>query len=149
VPLNDFEQDIFDALKAKGLDLLPQWGASKYRIDMVAKHPKTPGRFVLAIECDGATYHSGATARDRDRLRQQHLEALGWRFHRIWSTDWFLHRDAEVERAVKAYQDAVATADHQDTTVGVAMERPRRSRGTYRTVPGFQEAQAVPDQGGA
>ena len=44
---------------------------------------------VLAIECDGARYHSSPTARDRDRLRQDHLERLGWRFHRIWSTDWF------------------------------------------------------------
>lgn len=127
VPLNDFEQDVFDALKAKGLDLLPQWGVSRYRIDMVAKHPSSPGRFVLAIECDGATYHSAYTARDRDRLRQQHLEALGWRFHRIWSTDWFLNRDAEIERAARAYEDAVATADHLDASGGAGVASPAES----------------------
>jgi very-short-patch-repair endonuclease len=59
-------------------------GASRFRIDMVAEHPTKPERYVLAIECDGATYHSSYTARDRDRLRQQQLENLGWRFHRIW-----------------------------------------------------------------
>jgi len=66
---------------------------------------------VLAIECDGASYHSSATARDRDRLRQEHLERLGWTFHRIWSSEWFYHREAEVGRAVAAYQAAVAKAD--------------------------------------
>jgi hypothetical protein len=77
----------------------------------VAKHPQRPGRLVLAIECDGASYHSAYTARDRDRLRQQHLEALGWRFHRIWSTDWFMRRAQEIERAVAAYHAAVADCD--------------------------------------
>ena len=90
MPLNEFEQAVFDALTARGVKLLPQYGTSCYRIDMVAMHPRQEGRFVLAIECDGATYHSAPTARDRDRLRQQHLEALGWHFHRIWSTDWFM-----------------------------------------------------------
>jgi very-short-patch-repair endonuclease len=113
VPLNEFEQDVRQALEARGIALLPQWGVSQYRIDFVAQHPREKGRFVLAIECDGATYHSAPTARDRDRLRQQHLEALGWRFHRIWSTDWFLRRDEEIERAVKAYTEAVALADEQ------------------------------------
>lgn len=115
VPLNDFEQDIFDVLKSRGLNLIPQMGASGYRIDMVVQHPFRPGEFVLAIECDGASYHSSYTARDRDRLRQQQLEALGWRFHRIWSTDWFLRKEEEIERAIKAYDDAVKFADH--TTV--------------------------------
>ena len=69
---------------------------------------------VMAIECDGATYHSFPTARDRDRLRQQHLETLGWKFHRIWSTDWFTRRDEELARAISAYERAVAHADRVD-----------------------------------
>jgi very-short-patch-repair endonuclease len=93
VPLNPFEADIYDTLTAKGIPLLPQWGVSRYRIDLVAQHPQKPGRFVLAIECDGASYHSAPTTRDRDRLRQQQLEALGWRFHRIWSIDWFIRQE--------------------------------------------------------
>ena len=77
----------------------------------MAQHPTQPGRMVLAIECDGVTYHSSATARDRDRLRQEHLERLGWRFHRIWSTEWFRHRDNEITRAVAAYRTAIALSD--------------------------------------
>ncbi len=111
---NDFEQDIQDALEARGLRLIPQLGSSQYRIDIVAEHPRKPGRYVLAIECDGATYHSSNTARDRDRLRQHQLEALGWRFHRIWSTDWFMHKSEEVERAMKAFDEAVEWADRVD-----------------------------------
>lgn len=108
---NAFERDVFDALTEKGIALLPQWGASNYRIDLVAQHPGERGRLVLAIECDGATYHSAYSARDRDRLRQQHLEALGWRFHRIWSTDWFTRRDEEIARAVAAFEAAVSASD--------------------------------------
>ena len=115
VPLNDFEQGVHDALVARGVKLLKQWGASRYRIDLVAQHPLKPGRHVLAIECDGATYHSAQSARDRDRLRQQHLELLGWRFHRIWSTDWFQNRNSELDRTIHAYEEAVRAADREDS----------------------------------
>jgi len=123
-PPNGFEADIEAALTRRGIPLLHQWGASCYRIDLVAQHPDRPGRFVLAIECDGASYHSARTARDRDRLRQQQLEALGWRFHRIWSTDWFMRREEEIERAWNAFQAAVAEADRVDAA---ADETPLRS----------------------
>jgi very-short-patch-repair endonuclease len=114
VPLNGFEADIFDVLSGQGLKLVPQVGASNYRIDMVAEHPEKPGRFVLAIECDGASYHSSYTARDRDRLRQQQLENLGWRFHRIWSTDWLVRKEDEVKRTLVAFEEAVKFADRVD-----------------------------------
>jgi very-short-patch-repair endonuclease len=118
VPLNEFEQSVFDELTRHDLNLVGQVGSSRYRIDMVAMHPTKPGRFVLAIECDGASYHAAPTARDRDRLRQQQLEALGWRFHRIWSTDWFLRRDDEIKRVLAAFAAAVAHADDLDANAG-------------------------------
>jgi very-short-patch-repair endonuclease len=106
-PMNEFETDIFTALEARGMKLVPQVGCSQFRIDLGVCHPEQPGKFVMAIECDGATYHSSATARDRDRLRQQMLENLGWTFHRIWSTDWFFRREEEIERAWNAFQAAL------------------------------------------
>ncbi|HWY90444.1 MAG TPA: AAA domain-containing protein [Solirubrobacteraceae bacterium] len=109
--LNPFEVDVRDSLEAAGIDVVAQYGCSGYLIDYVAKHPKKPGRMVLAIECDGASYHSSPTARDRDRLRQDHLERLGWRFHRIWSADWFRDKQAEIQRTVAAYEKAVEDAD--------------------------------------
>ena len=111
VAMNAFERDVHRRLTDSGIPLEPQWGVSKYRLDFAAKHPQQAGRFVLAIECDGASYHSAYTARDRDRLRQEHLEALGWRFHRIWSTDWFQRRDEEIARTVAAFREAVRAAD--------------------------------------
>jgi len=117
VSMNPFEAVVFDALSAKGIPLEAQWGVSRYRSDLVAKHPSQPGRMVLAIECDGASYHSAPTARDRDRLRQQQLEALGWRFHRIWSTDWFLRREDEIERAMRAYERAVELCEREPEIV--------------------------------
>lgn len=114
VNLNPFESDVRDALESRGIKTRPQFGASRYRIDLVAMHPKKPGRPVLAIECDGASYHSSATARDRDRLRQAHLQRLGWRFHRIWSTDWFYQREQEMARTIAAFEEAVRWADSLD-----------------------------------
>jgi very-short-patch-repair endonuclease len=126
-PVNAFEADIQAALEARGLSIVPQLGVSRYRLDLAVRHPDQPGRFVLAVECDGASYHSAPTARDRDRLRQEHLEALGWRFCRIWSTDWFRRREEEIARVVEAYHLAVAAANADDAgsrTSGVAEPPP-------------------------
>jgi len=110
-PMNPFEREIHDRLTATGMVLDPQFGVSGYRLDFAARHPDFDGtsgpvRHILAIECDGRTWHSGWTARERDRLRQQQLETLGWRFHRIWSTDWFRDPDAEIARARDAFNTA-------------------------------------------
>ena len=112
-PLNDFERDIKQRLEEAAADIRieTQYGASGYRIDFAAFHPEQPGRPVLAIEADGASYHSSKSARDRDRLRQEHLERLGWRFHRIWSTEYFRNPEREIDRAVAAWRSAVAAAD--------------------------------------
>ena len=110
-PLNGFELDVKNRLEAKGIPITPQYGVSGYRIDFACAHPNQPGRMVLAIEADGASYHSTPTARDRDRLRQEVLEDKGWRFHRIWSTEWFRNRDKETERAFEAWKEAVKLAD--------------------------------------
>jgi very-short-patch-repair endonuclease len=128
VALNPFEADVRDALETRGIKTRPQFGASRYRIDLVAMHPGKPGRPVLAIECDGAAYHSSATARDRDRLRQAHLQRLGWRFHRIWSTDWFYEREQETERTLSAYEKAVRWADLLDADAVDAVPTPATAR---------------------
>ncbi len=104
-PLNAFELDIYHALSSKGLKLVPQYGISGYRLDFAVLDPRTEGKYLMAIEADGATYHAIPTVRDRDRIRQQQLEKLGWKFHRIWSTSWFNHREEEIEKAVNAYEN--------------------------------------------
>lgn len=92
------EQDIYESIVSLGYDVKTQVGASGYRIDLAVINPKAPGKFLVGIECDGATYHSTKTARDRDRLRQQVLEGLGWKIYRIWSQDWFRNKSREIEK---------------------------------------------------
>ena len=97
-PDSDFEVFVMDQIRAMGCEPVPQIGVVGYRIDIGVKHPEWPHGFIMAVECDGATYHSSKSARDRDRLRQEVLEGLGWFFHRIWSTDWFNDPHKEAER---------------------------------------------------
>jgi len=103
---SSFEVSVYNDLSKMDIKLIPQVGVSNYRIDLAVMDPDQPGRFLLGIECDGAMYHSAATARDRDRLRQQVLEGLGWKIHRIWSRDWIQNRKSEIEKVLVAIRDA-------------------------------------------
>lgn len=97
-----FEREVYDELRRRGLTLHTQVGCGGYKIDIAVLADGTVGRYALGVECDGATYHSSATARDRDRLRQSVLEGLGWRLCRIWSTDWLRNREKQVQRVLAA-----------------------------------------------
>jgi very-short-patch-repair endonuclease len=143
-PMNSFEAEVFDVLQSKGIPLVPQVGASSYRIDLVAEHPRQRGRYVLAIECDGASYHSSPTARDRDRLRQQQLENLGWRFHRIWSTDWFMRKDDEVHRALAAYESAISDIENsRDVSEAGTAATPSTGQGSRAVRPKSRETRPI------
>lgn len=102
-----FEKAVYDFLDRKGYKLATQVGCSGYRIDMAVKHPTLSGRYILGIECDGASYHSAKTARERDRLRQDVLEQMGWRIYRIWSTDWIKDPVTEGSRLIEAIENAL------------------------------------------
>ena len=98
-------------------------------MDFAAAHPAEPGRMVLAIEADGASYADSRSTRDRDRLRKEHLERLGWTFHRIWLTNWFQDPDSEVAKVQEAYREAVARVGPptMPTTSGADTARPDRA----------------------
>ncbi len=102
-----FEEAVYDFLVSKGYNVTTQVGCSGFRIDMAVKHPQKSGIFAIGIECDGATYHSSRTARERDRLRQEVLESMGWKIHRIWSTDWIKDQKSEEEKLVIAVEKAM------------------------------------------
>src|SRR5690606_13107025 len=101
-----FEQQVLEALRARGHSVVPQVGCSGYRIDLGVVDPRAPGSFLLGIECDGAFYHSAKTARDRDRLRAAVLRRLGWTLCRVWSSDWWRSPDKELARLETAIRDA-------------------------------------------
>ena len=105
-----FEVAVAEALRRKGWVVKPQIGVSAYRIDLGVVHPDHPGRYLAGVECDGATYHSSTTARDRDKTRQQKLEGLGWKLFRIWSTDWWTDK----ARATEAIDGQLRACLEQD-----------------------------------
>lgn len=88
-----FEQAVARGLRDKGWTVVPQIGVSRFRIDLGVVHPKQPGAYLAGVECDGASYHSAATARDRDKVRGGILKGLGWDLVRVWSTAWWHNRD--------------------------------------------------------
>lgn len=106
-----FEREVMKAIEQLNFDAVPQVGVAGFFIDMAVKNPNKLGQYILAVECDGASYHSSASARDRDRLRQEVLERLGWKFHRIWSTDWFQNQSTEIQRLKKSIEYRVTHAD--------------------------------------
>lgn len=110
-----FEESVYNFLVNKGYNVSSQVGCSGYRIDLAVKHPTINGVYVLAVECDGATYHSARTARERDRLRQTVLEDIGWKVYRIWSVDWIKDPITEGNRLIEAVEKAIAQYGCGDT----------------------------------
>jgi len=136
---SDFETEVYDFLTANGFTLDTQVGCSSFRIDLGLKIPGT-SKYVLAIECDGATYHSSKNARDRDRLRQQILERMGWKFYRIWSTDWFKNKKVEKERLLDACYRALNNPSMENTS-----NNDREQRQNAETASTFETVDCTPE----
>lgn len=112
---SEFELQVDKALSEAGYTVRAQIGTCGFFIDLAIVDPDKPGRYLLGIECDGASYHSSRSARDRDRLRQEILEDRGWIIHRIWSTDWFQTPQLELEKVVLAIENAKAYSSNPAT----------------------------------
>ncbi|MEM7232326.1 MAG: DUF3320 domain-containing protein, partial [Planctomycetota bacterium] len=104
--LSKLDETITDQLSDAGLSLERGVGFSKHRLALGVRDPERPERYVLGVDWDGVGYQTGDTARDRDRLRQQVLEGLGWRLHRIWATEWHRNPRAEIDRVLSAVESA-------------------------------------------
>ncbi|MCP3734664.1 DUF3320 domain-containing protein [Sphingomonas sp. RP10(2022)] len=106
-----FEQAVAEGLRARGWSAVSQIGVSRFRIDLGIVHPDRPGDYLAGVECDGASYHGAATARDRDKVREGVLAGLGWRLARVWSTDW--------------WHDAPGALDRLDATLRTMLDEAR------------------------
>ena len=96
-----FEVSVYQELEKSGHRAHPQHKVLDYFIDLVVENPENPGVYLCGIECDGATYHRTKWARDRDMIRQLHLENQGWIIYRIWSTDWFNSKEREMKKLLE------------------------------------------------
>ncbi len=119
-PDSVFEEQVLGQLAGRGLEIVPQVGVAGFFIDLAVRDPEQPGRYVLGVECDGASYHSARSARDRDRLREAVLRGLGWEIHRIWSTDWFRNPERETLRVLEAVEKARLAHKRRAARVGGA-----------------------------
>jgi very-short-patch-repair endonuclease len=114
-----FEEQVVEFLENLGFELECQYGCGEFRLDIVVKDR---GKNLLAIECDGAAYHSSLVARTRDRARQRILETRGWRgrIHRVWSTNWWQYETQEKEgilAAISAARQAQQSAGSRTKSV--------------------------------
>ncbi len=109
-----FEEAVSEALHMRGWAIVPQVGVSGFRIDLGIVHPDKPGAFIAGVECDGATYHSSATARDRDKVREQVLRNLGWEILRIWSPDWWYDSQHVADEIHQKLRDLLADSRASD-----------------------------------
>lgn len=131
-----FEEAVRDALAAKGWEVHTQIGVSGFRIDLGIRHPDHAGAWLAGVECDGARYHSSATARDRDRIRQAVLEGLGWSILRIWSTDWFRAPGATLQR-VDASLTEILAADRLQRAQALPGDQDMEAPGDVPPDPGI------------
>jgi very-short-patch-repair endonuclease len=118
---SEFEIQVANELRKLNYDVVHQVGSLGYRIDLAVKHPEKKGIFVMGIECDGATYHSSKSARDRDRLRQSVLESFGWSIYRIWSTDWFYNKSVVLTKLNTALQNAIVAIQDENKPGGLTL----------------------------
>ncbi|MFK7790895.1 MAG: DUF3320 domain-containing protein, partial [Phycisphaeraceae bacterium] len=109
-----FERVVHDALTEHGWDVDTRVGSAGYRIDLAVKDPGNPDRYLVGIECDGKSYHSAKTARDRDRTREAVLIGLGWRIERVWSTQWQIDPQGCLKRLVASIEQAIAVARQEE-----------------------------------
>jgi very-short-patch-repair endonuclease len=161
-----FEQAVAAVLISKGWQVHTQIGASAFRVDLAVVHPDAPGIYLCGVECDGATYHRSATARDRDMLREQVLRGLGWEILRVWSTDWWIDkagtfaklqasleallsrsrqersRQAELAKVNQAAEDAIAKARED---AGSSVDAPSEALYGHKNSASYVRDTGVPE----
>jgi very-short-patch-repair endonuclease len=139
-----FEEQVAKALQARGYQVHRQVGLAGFFIDLAVSDADRPGRYLIGIECDGASYHDARSARDRDRLRQSVLESHGWTIHRIWSTDWFQRPKEQIDLVIARIE--AAKAEHDSQAAGVKATRAVNVEITTLEREGFTEVGlAAPD----
>jgi very-short-patch-repair endonuclease len=144
-PESPFEEMVAAQLQKLGYQVHTHVGSKSFYLDLAIVDPEHPGRYILGIECDGAAYHSARSARDRDRLRQQVLEAIGWKIYRVWSTDWFRNPERELKQVVEAINKAWKSVldeeeEEEDTIIDTALVREGVDEAASK-VPSYQVAE--------
>jgi len=123
--IRPFEDEIAKQLTALGHIVRSKVGSAGFYLDLAVVDEHNPGRYIIAIECDGQNYARARSATDRDRLRDQVLEMFGWNIYRVWSTDWYRNPERELKRLNEAIEQAKAVTAHIDQETKVFEEEQR------------------------
>ncbi|WP_419191538.1 DUF3320 domain-containing protein [Engelhardtia mirabilis] len=121
VPTDGVAERLAAALRARGHRVAQRVGCSTFRVDLAVASPEDAERYDLGLLLDGAGYASGATVRDRDRLRGQVLAALGWNLERAWSLDVWTDLAGLVDR-LESRLESLRAAPRIDPEVVEGME---------------------------
>ena len=95
-----FSKILYKLLSEKGYKVVQRVGISGYHIDL-AVVSEEDGSYILAIECDGEEYISANSTSDRERLKIEALQRLGWHHYRVWSMEWYKNRELEFKRLIE------------------------------------------------
>lgn len=125
---DDFVNAIYRFLCEKGYKVRQYVGCSGYKIDIAVEHPELPDEFVAGIECDGLSYASARTARDRDRLRSAVLKNMGWNLYRVWSTEWYHNPEIEGQKLLEFISQAITKTDERLKALKAQKEVEERKR---------------------
>jgi very-short-patch-repair endonuclease len=139
-----FEQTVAEELVRRGLKVERRVGFGGYTVDIAVLDPQREGAYLLGVECDGASYRSAVTARDRDRLRRAVLEGLGWTLVRVWSTEWVRDRDKQVRRIFAALELA-RNPQRKPPSLEVELEPMAPVRRRLSKLVEFDSIEAVPE----
>ena len=126
---SEFEQEICSTLEGLGYAVDTQVGCSGYHIDLAIVNPEDPTRYLLGIECDGLSYFSSKTARDRDRLRHEVLEGLGWHLYHVWSLHWLANKNEVIKQIQDTVQQILAE------TAGIRVDLDSKSKEERKIIP--------------
>jgi len=119
-------------------------GVSRYRVDLGIVHPDRSGDYLVGVECDGAMYHSAATARDRDKVRESVLRQLGWKLLRVWSTDWWIDRRAALQQLHARLQ--VLLAERRELDQEAERKRQQEETLTSQVVATLNDPRGLTDE---
>jgi len=146
-----FEESVKRELEREGYIVHTQVGTAGFFVDLAVVDSDQPSRYLLGIECDGASYHSARSARERDRQREAVLENHGWKIHRIWSTDWFVEPKKQLRRVVQAIEDARGSSGKEpelervESSVPVELARAPEMTDERPLATPYQEAEYDPE----
>lgn len=98
--------EVVEWLSKNGYSCKAQVGASNRKIDVAVYRGADESNAcgLLSILGDGPAYGADLTVRDRDSLRVQVLQSLGWNVFRLWSVDWRLNRERTEKRLLETLE---------------------------------------------